>query len=100
MMTTIDLLQRLWTATLGLSVALLVVAALRLPWRRWFGAEHACRLWWLPPLALIASQLPHAARQAVMVREPMMLLAAAPAASTLPASATNVDWRTVLVVLW
>ena len=44
-MDTIDLLQRLWTATLAMSVALMIVAALRVPWRRWFGAEHACHLW-------------------------------------------------------
>jgi beta-lactamase regulating signal transducer with metallopeptidase domain len=99
-MSAIDLLQRLWTATLGLSAALTIVAALRIPWRRWFGVEHACRLWWLPPLALIASQLPHAATQAAIVRVPVMLTLAAPVPSTPAFAATNMDWRAVLVILW
>ncbi|HET9835246.1 MAG TPA: M56 family metallopeptidase, partial [Rhodanobacteraceae bacterium] len=94
-----DLLQRLWTAALALGVALIIVAALRVPWRRWFGVEHACRLWWLPPLALLASQLPHAATQAVIVRVPVMFSAIAPTASA-PATATNVGWHTLLVILW
>src|SRR5690348_5308622 len=100
MMNTIDLLQRLWTATLALSVALTVVAALRIPWRRWFGAEHACRLWWLPFSALVASQLPHVATQTAIVRVPVMFAAAAPVASTSAAVAANVDWRVLLAVAW
>ena len=69
-MNAIDLLQRLWTATLALSAALVIVAALRTPWRRWFGVEHACRLWWLPLFALIASQLPHAQPHVVVTIVP------------------------------
>ncbi len=56
-----DLLERLWMATLAATAALAVVGVLRRPWRRAFGAEQACRLWWLPVLAVIASQLPHPA---------------------------------------
>ncbi len=58
-MTAVDLLQRLWMATLAATAALAVVGLLRRSWRRAFGAEQACRLWWLPVLALLASQLPH-----------------------------------------
>lgn len=50
-----------WLALLALTVAVLFVAALRKPCRRWFGAGRAFQLWLLPPLALLASQLPHAA---------------------------------------
>ncbi|HEX7732268.1 MAG TPA: peptidase M56, partial [Rhodanobacter sp.] len=50
-----------WLALLAFTAAALLVAALRRPCRRWFGAELAFHLWLLPPLALLASQLPHAA---------------------------------------
>ncbi|SEJ30946.1 M56 family metallopeptidase [Frateuria terrea] len=39
--------------------ALACVAVLRRPCRRWFGAGNAFLLWVLPPLAMLASQLPH-----------------------------------------
>src|SRR5690348_3441482 len=99
-MDTIDLLQRLWTARLAVSAALAIVAALRAPWRRWFGAEHACHLWWLPLLALVASQLPHAATQTVIVRLPAVLSAATPIRSAPDAAATNWDWRALLAIVW
>ena len=50
-----------WMALLAFTAAVLLVAALRKPCQRWFGAERAFQLWLLPPLALLASQLPHAA---------------------------------------
>lgn len=96
----IDVLQRLWTATLALSVALLVVAALRGTWRRAFGAEHACRLWWLPMLAVTASQLPHVATQTVIVRVPAMLVAAAPTSAAPVVAGAGVGWRMAIVVAW
>lgn len=43
---------------LALTAALLLVLALRAPLRRWLGARVAYALWWLPPLAVLASQLP------------------------------------------
>jgi len=58
-MNAIELLQRLWMATLAVTAALALVGVLRRPWMRAFGAEQACRLWWLPVLAMLASQLPH-----------------------------------------
>src|SRR5690242_7136057 len=99
-MSAIDLLQRLWTATLALSAALAIVAALRVPWRRWFGAEQACRLWWLPALAVMASQLPHASMQTVIVRVPTILAAAAPVSSVPVVAANSVDWRAPLAFAW
>ncbi|HET6913456.1 MAG TPA: M56 family metallopeptidase [Rhodanobacteraceae bacterium] len=99
-MSAIDVLQRLWTATLALSMALLVVAALRGVWRGAFGVEHACRLWWLPMLAVIASQLPHAATQAVIVRVPAVLVATAPASTAPVVVGTGVDWRMAIAIAW
>jgi len=99
-MSAIDLLQRLWTATLALSAALLVVAALRRPWRRAFGIEYACRLWGLPVLALIASQLPHAATQTVIVRVPAVLSATAAMSAAPVAVNAGVDWRAIIAIAW
>lgn len=99
-MSAIDLLQRLWTATLALSAALLVVAALRVMWRRAFGAEHACRLWWLPMLALVTSQLPHAASQVVIVRVPAMLVAASSMTAAPVTAGSGADWRVVIAAAW
>jgi beta-lactamase regulating signal transducer with metallopeptidase domain len=49
-----------WRLLLAFTVAILCVALLRRPCRRLFGAQRACQLWLLPPLAMLASQWPHA----------------------------------------
>lgn len=85
-MNAIDLLQRLWMASLAATAALAAVGLLRRSWRRAFGAEQACRLWWLPVLAVLASQLPHPST--VMASPPVWLslhwqdLPAAPVVAT------------------
>ena len=97
----IDVLQRLWLATLVSSAALLVVAALRVPWRRAFGAEYACRLWWLPPLALAACMIPHRAAVAPVARMPARILAMVSWRDTAPAdSAAIIGWPAILLGLW
>ncbi|MDQ6645918.1 MAG: M56 family metallopeptidase [Pseudomonadota bacterium] len=50
-----------WRLVLAFTAATLCVALLRRPCRRLFGAERACQLWLLPPLAMLASQWPHGA---------------------------------------
>src|SRR6185312_541696 len=65
-MSSIDALMAVWAshgwlALLAFTVAVMIVAALRRPCRRLFGTERAFQLWLLPPLAVLASQLPHAA---------------------------------------
>ncbi|NMW25712.1 peptidase M56, partial [Rhodanobacter denitrificans] len=55
----IDWLGRGWLLILAFTASVLMVAALRKPCRRLFGTERAFQLWLLPPLALLASQLPH-----------------------------------------
>ena len=57
----IDWLGHGWMLLLALTVGVLMVAALRKPCRHLFGTERAFQLWLLPPLAMLASQLPHAA---------------------------------------
>ncbi len=54
----IDWLGRGWLLLLAFTVAVLLVAALRKPCRHLFGTERAFQLWLLPPLAMLASQLP------------------------------------------
>lgn len=101
-MNAIDVLQHLWMAALALSVALVAVAILRVGWRRMFGAEQACRLWWLPPLAVIASQLPHADSVPVIASLPAITdlagTSGVPATSTLAASAPL--WPDLLMWIW
>lgn len=93
--------ERGWLALLAFTAAALAVAVLRRPCRRWFGAERAFQLWLLPPLVMLASQLPHAAASAT--RLPMLLYTITAAAGT-PASHANpagaFDWRTAALLLW
>jgi beta-lactamase regulating signal transducer with metallopeptidase domain len=98
----IDWLGRGWLLLLAFSAAVLLVAALRPPCRRWFGTERAFQLWLLPPLAMLASQLPHPA-STPMGALPSLVYVIASAAAALPAhavAATALDWRAVAMLLW
>ncbi|MDW2980562.1 M56 family metallopeptidase [Rhodanobacter sp. KK11] len=100
--TGIDWLGRGWLLLLAFTAAALLVAALRRPCRRLFGAERAFQLWLLPPLAMLTSQLPHAAETPVTVL-PSVVFAITSAASALPthaAAASAVDWRAGVVLFW
>lgn len=97
----IDWLGRGWLLLLAFSAAVLLVAALRQPCRRWFGTERAFQLWLLPPLAMLASQWPHAA-VAPAGAMPTVVYAITSAAM-LPAYAAKIghlDGRAGLVLLW
>ena len=100
--TGIDWFGRGWLLLLAFNAAVLLVAALRQPCRRWFGTERAFQLWLLPPLAMLASQLPHmAATQASAM--PTVMYAITSMAAALPAhtGATHpFDWRAVALLLW
>ena len=90
-----------WLALLAFTAATLIVAALRKPCRRWFGAERAFQWWLLPPLALLASQLPHA----VAVPAPLpTLVYAITSIATAPLphadDAIGFDWRVAALLLW
>jgi beta-lactamase regulating signal transducer with metallopeptidase domain len=98
----IDWLGRSWLLLLAFTASVLVVAALRKPCRRLFGTERAFQLWLLPPLAMLASQLPHAATAPVIVLPTMMSTITA-ATTTLPAYAAvanTIDWRVCVALLW
>ena len=98
----IDWLGRGWLLLLAFSVAVLMVAALRRPCRRLFGTERAFQLWLLPPLAMLASQLPHPAATP-MGALPSVVYVIASAAAALPAhaaAASALDWRAAAMLLW
>ena len=80
-----DLLAWLLAATTATSVAMLAVLLLRKPLQRWLGAEIACRLWLVVPIAAIAAavSLPHAA--------PATAVATAAHAAPAPAAAVMVS---------
>lgn len=48
-------------ALIAVTVGIVLVALLRRPWRKVFGAEHAHALWLAVPLALTVAWIPHAA---------------------------------------
>ncbi|GAB3783073.1 M56 family metallopeptidase [Dyella agri] len=90
-----------WLLLLAFTVAVLVVAALRKSCRHWFGAERAFQLWLLPPLALLASQLPHAVASSKplppLVYTITLAVGAAAPHADLPGS---FDWRAGALLLW
>jgi beta-lactamase regulating signal transducer with metallopeptidase domain len=90
-----------WLALLSFTAAMLVVAALRKPCRRWFGAGRAFQLWLLPPLALLASQLPHLAASSKPL-PPLVYTITAAAGAQVPQLEVpgGVDWRGGALLLW
>lgn len=90
-----------WLALLAFTAAVLVVAALRKPCRRWLGAERAFQLWLLPPLAVLASQWPHAAVEPVSL-PPLVYVITSAVGTPLPyaAGASSFDWHTGALLLW
>lgn len=79
-----ELLSRLWLAQLAFTMATLAVLLLRGPCRRRLGAQRAFQLWLLPPLAMLISQVPHAAAPASAA--PTLVYAIATAGGALPAA--------------
>jgi len=80
--------------------ALACVALLRRPCRRLFGAQNAFLLWGLPPLAMLASQLPHApsTNAGVLSGAAWVMVSASDA---LPrARAVGFDWISVVAWAW
>ena len=100
-MTTHDMLVLLWRGTLTGSVAICFVLALRLPARRWLGAQAAYLLWLLMPAMLLASFAP-AARIPIAMLPPVNVSAARVAMERLTASAVSLDTSAQmwLLALW
>lgn len=101
-LTGIDWLGRGWILTLAFTAAVLVVVALRKPCRRLFGAERAFQLWSLAPLAMLASQLPHAASTS-LVASPALMYMITSVAGVLPSHAdasAGIGWRSLVMLTW
>jgi len=82
----------------------LLVMSLRGPMRRWFGAERAAQLWWLPLLTMMACQLPHpsglttgAGNLPSMVA---MIRTIADGWSNAADGAPDISWPVVALLLW
>ena len=87
---------------LAFTAAVLVVVALRKPCRRWFGAERAFQLWSLVPLAMLASQLPHAT-STNLTTLPALVYMITSVASALPSHASasaGIGWRSLVMLIW
>ena len=99
----IDWFGRAWLLLLSFIVAVLLVAVLRKPCRQLFGTERAFQLWLLPPLAMLASQLPHAVATGAAGRLPAVLYTITAVATALPvheATANVTDWRNWALLVW
>lgn len=90
-----------WTLLLVFTAAVLVVAALRKPCRRAFGAERAFLLWLIPPVAMLASLLPHAATPASPL-PPIIISIVTLHGATASGVATSgaSDWRLWMAASW
>jgi beta-lactamase regulating signal transducer with metallopeptidase domain len=101
-LTGIDWLGHGWLLLLAFTASVLVVAVLRQPCRHLFGTERAFQLWLLPPLAMLASQLPHVATASTATL-PSLVYMVTSVAGVLPvhdATADRLDWRGGIVLLW
>lgn len=100
-MTTHDILALLWRGTLTGSVAILLVLALRVPVRRWLGAQAAYLLWTLVPFAALAVWLPAPARPllAALQVAPDLVVGAAAVVASAP-SAPSFDAQPWLFAAW
>ena len=81
-----------WTLLLVFTAAVLLVAALRKPMRKAFGAERAFLLWLLPVLAMPASLLPHAAATTASLPPIALKISRLPSVSYTAAAGAH-DWR-------
>ena len=90
-----------WSSLLVFTAAVLVVAALRKPCRRAFGAERAFPLWLIPPVALLAGMSPHTAAPISSLPPIILSIATLPgtAASGVAGSGAG-DWRLWIAALW
>ncbi|OOG55597.1 M56 family metallopeptidase [Rhodanobacter sp. C03] len=98
----IDWLGRGWLLILAFTAAVLIVAALRKSCRRLFGAERAFQLWLLPPLAMLVSQLPHAAADGVITLPQVVvtLTSVGGALSSHVDGSAGIGWRSGALMVW
>ncbi len=98
----IDTWSRLgWLSLLVFTASILVVAVLRKPCRKEFGAERAFLLWLLPPLTILATLFPHATTHAISLPPIVMAIISLPGTVTpVVAGAGMGDWRSWILVPW
>jgi beta-lactamase regulating signal transducer with metallopeptidase domain len=98
----VDLLGRGWLLVLVFTASVLIVMAMRKPCRRLFGAERTFHLWLLPPLALLASQLPHASATPVVIWSPVVsaITSATIVSSVHDTASSVIGWHGWIVSLW
>ncbi|WP_430388166.1 M56 family metallopeptidase [Dyella sp. 20L07] len=90
-----------WTALLAFTLACALVALLRVPSRRLFGAAMAFHLWLLPPVAVLACWLPHPPHAWTNALPPVVVnIQAVPTALTQGAVTTGLDLVAMLFLLW
>lgn len=66
-MSSAELAAWLLSASVALTVSILLVAALRTPMRTHFGSASVLALWWLPVLVLVATVLPVSLRPSELI---------------------------------
>ena len=99
---TVDWLGHGWLLILAFTAAVLVVVALRKPCRRLFGAERAFQLWSLLPLAMLVSELPHAASTSRTIPSALMYMISS-VAGALPSNvdtSAGIGWRSLVMLVW
>lgn len=91
-----------WLLILAFTTAVLVVVVLRKPCRRLFGAERAFQLWSLVPMAMLASQLPHAVGP-TDAKVPALVYMVTSVGGALPSrvnASAAIDWPSVAMLAW
>lgn len=88
-----------WPLLLAFTVAVLMVAGLRKPSRRAFGAERAFLLWLVPPSAMLASLLPHARATTASLPPIVLSISSLPGTSAIMAGGVP-GWRVWIAALW
>jgi beta-lactamase regulating signal transducer with metallopeptidase domain len=96
----VDWLGRGGLLMLAFTAAVLCVALLRRPCRRLFGAECAFALWLLPPLAMLASQLPHAATSSNALSGALLIMISTSGGQSPVPGTPALTWQTVAWWLW
>jgi len=90
-----------WLWLLVFTLATCLVGVLRRPCRAWLGAERAYQLWLLPPLALLATRIPHPAAALPPLPPVVLTLTAMPHALPVAAGPSmQAGWPAGLLVLW
>ncbi|MCX7513752.1 M56 family metallopeptidase [Frateuria hangzhouensis] len=89
-----------WLLVLACTGALACVALVRRPCRRWFGAESAFVLWGLPPLAMVASLLPHAPAASGGALSGMAWVVVSAADAWPRAQGAPIPWQDALAWAW